>query len=81
MAAGSGVAHPALIALCVDRMADGEQGRATASFYLAFDLGIGMGNWLLGPVLGTFGLTWMYLLAAGISLLGVATTGLVRREA
>jgi MFS family permease len=73
MAAGSGVAHPALIALCVDRMPDDERGRATASFYLAFDLGIGMGNWLLGPVLGSFGLQGMYLLAAGIGLVGVAT--------
>ncbi|RLT45454.1 MAG: MFS transporter [Chloroflexi bacterium] len=80
MAAGSGVAHPALIALCVDRMADSERGRATASFYLAFDLGIGMGNWLLGPVLGSFGLTGMYLLAAGISLVGVMTTRFVKRE-
>lgn len=80
MAAGSGVSHPALIALCVDRMPDSERGRATASFYLAFDLGIGMGNWLLGPVLGGFGLTGMYLLAAGLSLAGMATTGLLRER-
>ena len=79
MAAGSGIAHPALIALCVDRMPDSERGRATASFYLAFDLGIGMGNWLLGPVLGSFGLMGMYALAAGISLAGVATTRWVKR--
>lgn len=78
MAAGSGVAHPALIALCVDRMPDNERGRATASFYLAFDLGIGMGNWLLGPVLGSLGLVGMYLLAAGIGLLSVATVGRMR---
>ncbi|HRJ44813.1 MAG: MFS transporter [Caldilineaceae bacterium] len=78
MAAGSGVAHPALIALCVDRLPDNERGRATASFYLAFDLGIGMGNWLLGSVLGSFGLLWMYLLAAAISLVGVGSTGLAR---
>jgi predicted MFS family arabinose efflux permease len=64
----------------VDRMPDSQRGRATASFYLAFDLGIGMGNWLLGPVLGGFGLTGMYLLAAGISLVGVVTTRFVRRE-
>lgn len=79
MAAGSGVSHPALIALFVDRMPDSERGRATASFYLAFDLGIGMGNWLLGPVLGSFGLTGMFLLAAGISLAGVATTAALKR--
>lgn len=80
MAAGSGIAHPALIALCVDRMPDSERGRATASFYLAFDLGIGMGNWLLGPVLGSFGLVGMYALAAGISLLGVATARFVGQK-
>jgi len=79
MAAGSGIAHPALIALCVDRMPDTERGRATASFYLAFDLGIGMGNWLLGPVLGWLGLMGMYLLAAGIALVGVVTARWVGR--
>lgn len=77
IAAGSGIAHPALIAMCVDRMPDSQRGRATAGFYLAFDLGIGLGSWLLGPVLGGFGLAGLYGVAAGVSLLGALSAPLL----
>lgn len=63
-AAGSGVLHPALIAIHVESMPAGERGRATAVFYLGFDLGIGLGAWALSPVFQGFGLTGLYLLAA-----------------
>ena len=67
MGVGSGIAHPALIAICVERMADTRRGRATASFYLAFDLGIGLGGWILGAALDAIGLTGLYLTAAVLS--------------
>lgn len=70
IAAGSGVVHPSLIAMCVDRMEDDQRGRATAGFYLAFDLGIGIGHWILGPVLDSFGLAEMFMTAALISISG-----------
>ena len=39
-----------------------------------------MGNWLLGPGLGSFGLQGMYQLAAGIGLVEVATVGRITIE-
>ncbi len=77
MGIGSGVSHPALIAICVDRMPDARRGRAAAAFYLAFDLGIGVGSWILGLVLGLLGLTGLYLAAAFISLAGALTAPLL----
>ena len=67
------IIHPALIAICVDRMPDTLRGRATASFYLAFDLGMGLGSWLLGPVLAAVGLTGLYLTASLVSIAGALT--------
>ncbi len=77
MGVGSGITHPALIAICVDRMPDTRRGRATASFYLAFDLGIGVGSWLLGLVLSAVGLTWLYLTASLVSIAGALTAPLL----
>ncbi|MDE0462290.1 MAG: MFS transporter [Caldilineaceae bacterium] len=73
MGIGSGISHPALIAICVDRMPPAQRGRATAGFYLAFDLGIGAGSWLLGLVLDGFGLTGLYIAASVVSVIGALT--------
>ena len=73
MGIGSGICHPALIAICVDRMPPAQRGRATAGFYLAFDLGIGAGSWLLGLVLDGFGLTGLYMAASVVSVIGALT--------
>lgn len=77
MGIGSGIIHPALIANCADRMPDTLRGRATASFYLAFDLGIGLGSLLLGIVLGAVGLTGLYLTASLVSIPGALTAPLL----
>ena len=77
MGIGSGIIHPALIANCADRMPDTLRGRATASFYLAFDLGIGLGSLLLGLVLGAVGLTGLYLTASLVSIPGALTAPLL----
>ena len=79
MGIGSGISHPALIAICVDRMPSDQRGRATAGFYLAFDLGIGLGSWLLGLVLDTMGLTGLYLAASVVSVVGALTAPLLTR--
>ena len=73
MGIGSGISHPALIAICVDRMPPAQRGRAAAGFYLAFDLGIGVGSWLLGMVLDGFGLTGLYIAASIVSVIGALT--------
>ncbi len=74
IAAGSGVLHPSLIAIHVERVAPNERGRATAVFYLGFDLGIGLGAWVLAPVFQWFGLTGLYLLAALAVIAGIIPT-------
>ena len=64
IALGSGILHPALIAIHVERMPTKEYGRATASFYLAFDLGIGLGAWALSPALQWWGIVGLFAAAA-----------------
>ncbi len=77
MGVGSGITHPALIAICVDRMADTQRGRATSSFYLAFDLGIGLGSWLLGLALESIGMTGLYVTASLVSVVGALSAPLL----
>jgi MFS family permease len=76
VAVASGILHPALIALHVEHSAKTEYGRATSIFYLGFDLGIGLGAWLLSPALQLSGVPALFGLAALFMLAGVA---LVRR--
>ena len=74
---GSGICHPALIAICVDRMPSAQRGRATAGFYLAFDLGIGVGSWILGLILDGVGLSGLYFAAALVSVAAAASAPLL----
>ena len=73
VACGSGLFHPVLIAHHARLLPD-EPGQATAGFYLGFDLGIGLGSWLLGIILDVAGLTWLFLTA---TLLVLATVPLL----
>ena len=66
---GSGILHPALIAVHVDALPT-ERGRAVSDFYLAFDLGLGIGAWIMAPALQWFGITGLYVVAAVLSALG-----------
>lgn len=66
-AMGGGVFHPALIAMHIDRVP--ARGKATAAVYLAFDLGIGAGAWILAPILDQFGIGTMYAVAAMLTAL------------
>lgn len=66
-ASSGGIWHPALIAIHVDSIA--QRGRATAAFYLAFDLGIGAGTWLLAIVLQYTGIGALFVGAAVFVLL------------
>jgi MFS family permease len=83
VAGGSGVLHPLLISIHVQRASDDERGRATAIFYLGFDLGIGLGAWIFAPVFQASGLGALYLLAAVAALLGIGpawVTGRAQRS-
>lgn len=70
-AMGGGVFHPALIAIHVDMVP--LRGKATAAFYLAFDLGIGAGAWILAPILDQAGIGAMYTVAAVLTLIAGAS--------
>lgn len=75
-AIGGGIFHPALIAIHVDAIP--RRGQASAAFYLAFDLGIGLGSWLLSPVFQIFGLTGLFLSGAVVTLLAVVPAARIR---
>jgi predicted MFS family arabinose efflux permease len=79
IASGGGLFHPVLIAHHA-KLLPGEPGQATAGFYLGFDLGIGIGSWLLGAMLDMGGLFWMYLLATALVVLTVPLTPILTRE-
>ena len=72
MAAGGGTLHPLLMAQHVQRMPAAMRGRAVSTFYLAFDLGNGLGVWVLGFALEWWGLTALFAGAAGAALVGMA---------
>jgi predicted MFS family arabinose efflux permease len=79
IAAGSGLFHPVLIALHA-RLLPEAPGQATAGFYLGFDLGIGLGSWLLGAILDLAGLTWLFLAAALLVLSTMALLPTLTRK-
>jgi predicted MFS family arabinose efflux permease len=67
LAISGGLWHPALIARHAALLPQAP-GRATAAFYVAFDLGLGLGAWLLGVALQLGGLPGLYWTAAALAL-------------
>jgi len=80
VAVGGGLFHPVLIALHA-RLLPEQPGQATAGFYLGFDLGIGLGSWLLGAILDVAGLPWLFLAAAVLVILTVPLLPVLTRPA
>ena len=66
IAAGGGLFHPALIAHHAALLPEAP-GRAAAAFYVAFDLGIGLGSWLFGVALELAGVPGLYWCAAALA--------------
>ena len=78
---GFGSAQPALQALVVDQASPERRGAAISAYYVAFDLGVGLGTVLFGVAGGVVGLPLTFQLAAGVALaalVGVAASGLRR---
>jgi MFS family permease len=65
-----GTAQPALIAWSVDTVGDGERGRALATFYAAFEIGIAIGAVLAGLAVARWGFTTTFLSAAVVAVAG-----------
>jgi predicted MFS family arabinose efflux permease len=73
VAAGSGLAHPSLLTQHA-ALWPAAPGRASAAFYVGFDLGIGLGSALFGLLLELGGIVSLY---GGAALLTLATLPLV----
>ena len=67
---GLGLAQPALLALVGDRAAEADRGRAIATFYTGWELGIGVGAYPLGYLLSWTNFTVMYVTAGLIVACG-----------
>ncbi len=78
IAVGGGILHPLLMAQHVTLMPDEMRGRAVSTFYLGFDLGNGLGVWVLGFALQGWGFSALFGLAALAALAGLAIS---RRQA
>lgn len=78
---GDSGAGTAMMALVVDEAPLEVRGTAIGVLYACFDLGIGLGGVVMGPVAGTVGYGGMYLLLGLIVLVGVAVfVGLMRKK-
>lgn len=75
VAAGGGILHPLLMALHVRTLPPALRGRGVSTFYLGFDLGNGMGVWVLGFALQWWGLTALFGLAMVTSIGGLLLVG------
>lgn len=79
VAVGSGLSHPALLAHHA-ALLPAAPGRASAAFYVGFDLGIGLGSWLFGLALQAAGLAGLYGLAAALTLAAAPLAATVARQ-
>jgi predicted MFS family arabinose efflux permease len=67
VAVSGGLFHPTLIAHHAALLPE-TPGRASAAFYVAFDLGIGLGSWLFGLMLQLAGIAGLYWSAAALAV-------------
>lgn len=75
----SGLFHPTLIAHHAALLPQAP-GRASAAFYVGFDLGIGLGSWLLGMAMQIGGVTGLYAGAAAFALCVLPLTPIIGRQ-
>ena len=67
---GLGLAQPALMALAADRAGEGERGRAIATLYTGWELGIGLGAYAFGCLLTWADFTLSYWAAGLVTAAG-----------
>jgi predicted MFS family arabinose efflux permease len=75
----SGLFHPTLLAHHAALLPNAP-GRASAAFYVGFDLGIGLGSWLLGIALEVAGVSGLYGVAALFALAVLPLLPLIARR-
>jgi len=69
---GLGLAQPALMALAADRAGESERGRAIATLYTGWEMGIGLGAYACGYLLTWTDFTVTYRAAALVTAAGAA---------
>jgi MFS family permease len=62
------------LALAMERANPQHRGRSMASFSIAYPLSYGVGGLFAGGAVDLFGFTWMYLIMAALSILGLFVT-------
>ena len=65
-----GAASPALMAWCVDDVAEHDRGRAMATFYSALEIGIAVGAMTSGLAVARWGFTRTFVATAGVAAAG-----------
>jgi MFS family permease len=76
--AAYGTAQPALIAWSVDTVGEGERGRALATYYAAFEIGIAIGAVSAGMAVARWGFVATFLSAALVAATGAGLAQLGR---
>ncbi|HEU5197471.1 MAG TPA: MFS transporter, partial [Methylomirabilota bacterium] len=67
---GYGTSQPALMAWCVDDVAEHDRGRALATFYSAVEIGIAVGAIASGLAVARWGFTTTFVATAGVAATG-----------
>lgn len=66
-----GLLHPLLLKIHLEQISSENKGLASAAFYFGFDIGIGMGAWILSPILFHLGISGLYIAGAILSIIGL----------
>lgn len=66
---GYGAVFPAFQTICVSSAEPSRAGTASATFFLLYDIGIGLGSFVFGMFSSNFGFKYTYILAAVIAII------------
>lgn len=70
---GYGAVFPAFQTLCISAAGPERAGTASATFFLLYDIGIGLGSFVFGMISSNFGFEYTYSLAAIIAICCLAS--------
>jgi MFS family permease len=79
MGLGYGMNYPAVQNLIVDMAGHHQRGTANSTYYIAFDVGVGLGIFFAGPVASRVGLSGVFAASALTTVAGATVLGLVTR--
>ncbi|HEY4540201.1 MAG TPA: MFS transporter [Faecalibacter sp.] len=77
---GYGAIFPAYQTLSVSAASPQRAGTASATFFLLYDIGIGIGSFVLGIIASIIGYSNMYLTASGIAIISLMTYIIINKK-